>query len=259
MDYPFTKIKPKVNSKRIFEKYLPHVSQTLPEFFRVLAIANQSIAQKDMYGSPLGIRQDLGVESALKLMLMACHNDRVIHAQQSPLEIIDVLRKLVLQWFALGHSLESCLFFGYYFYTQQSQALYVVKTAMQQMDLLVNPAGSTSNNSEVQQLLAPTHSEHWYLGNQGLGDKLSNIFIPTKDFLRTDLPLPGFHIHFKQSVCFDLRAPFFIDPCHVEMALPKEGKVIASCPRCGQKCRGTAFDHMDITCPSCHQHWQQHT
>jgi hypothetical protein len=259
MDYPFTKISPKANSRRTFENHLPHVNQTLPEFFRVLAIANQSIAQKDMYGSPMGIRQDLGVESALKLMLMACHNDRVIHAQQRPLEIIDVLRKLVLQWFALGHSLESCLFFGYYFYNQQSQAVYTVKNAMQQMDLLISPQGNANTNSEVAQLLSPTHSQRWYQGSQGMGDKLFDIFISNKDFLRTDLPLPGFHIHFKHSFRFDLRAPLFMDPSEVELALPKDGKVITSCPRCGQKCRGPAFDHMDITCPSCHQHWQQHT
>lgn len=160
MNYPFAKEHPKANGLKTFEKYLPNISKNLPEFFRVLAIANQSIAHKDMYGMPLGIRQDLGVESALKLMLMACHNDRVLHAKQSPREVVDVLRKLVLQWFAIGSALESCLFFGYYFYTQQSQALYVVKTAMQQMDVLVNPAGSASQNAEVQQLLAPTHSEH---------------------------------------------------------------------------------------------------
>lgn len=259
MNYPFTRVQAQANSKRTFEQHLPHITQTLPEFFRVFEIANQSIAHKDMYGMPLGIRQDLGVEAALKLLLMACHNDKVLHAQQSPAEIIEVLRQLVLQWFALGHSLESCLFFGYYFYTQQSQALYVVKTAMQQMDLLISSHGNVRHHDAVQRLLSPTHSQHWYQGHQGIGDKLSDIFIPTKDFSRIDLPLPGFQIHFKQSLCYDLRAPFFIAPSDVELALPKDGKVITACPRCGQKCRGPAFDHMDITCPHCHQQWQQHT
>lgn len=258
-DYPFANVVAKRDSRLIFKKQLPHIEAAMPEFFRVLAIANQSIAQRDIYGMPQGIRHDLGIDAALKLLLMACFNDKVIHAHQHPLEVIDQLRKLVLQWYALGNALQSCLFFGYYFYTLQAQALYAVKNAMAQMEILADSHTSTTQDEEVLSLLSPTHSRHWYQSTNGIGDKLSDIFIASKDVSRTDLPKPGYQVHFKHSFAFDLRAPLFLPAPEVEQPQMQQDKMIVSCPRCQQKCRCTVYPHIEVTCPTCQQHWQQWT
>jgi hypothetical protein len=65
---------------------------------------------------PRGIRQDLGVETSLKLLLVACFNDRLISANASPKAVLEKLRVLTLLWYAMGANLNACLFFGYYFY-----------------------------------------------------------------------------------------------------------------------------------------------
>ncbi len=259
MDYPFANTLAKPNAGLLFKKKMPHVEATLPEFFRVLAIANQSIAQRNIFGMPQGIRQDLGVDTALKLLLVACFQDRLINGQHTPVAVADVLRKLVLQWYTLGHSLQSCLFFGYYFYTLQSQALYVVKDLMQQMGVVVDPDQAVTQDADVLNLLAPTHSNRWYTANRGIGDKLFAITIQPQDYTRTDLPRPGYHIHFKKTGAIDLRAPLFVPVTDVEEPVVQNGKIITACPRCSQKCRGTVFDHIEITCPTCGQHWKQWT
>jgi hypothetical protein len=259
MDYPFANTIAKPNSGLVFKKKLPHVEAAMPEFFRVLAIANQSIAQRNMFGMPQGIRQDLGVDTALKLLLVACFQDRLVNGQCTPLVIAEVLRKLVLQWYALGHSLQSCLFFGYYFYCLQSQALYAIKDLTQNIGVLVNPDQAITQDTEVMNLLASTHSNRWYTSSHGIGDKLFAILIDPQDATRTDLPRPGYQIHFKKTSAFDLRAPLFVPLTDVEEPVVQNNKIITSCPRCAQKCRGTMFDHIEITCPVCHQHWKQWT
>jgi hypothetical protein len=259
MDYPFANTLAKPNAAGVFKKKLPHIEAALPEFFRVLAIANQSIAQRNMFGMPQGIRQDLGVDTALKLLLVACFQDRLINAQHTPTAVADVLRKLVLQWYALGNALQSCLFFGYYFYTLQSQALYVIQDLLQQIGVLVDPDQAVTQDADVLNLLAPTHSNRWYTSSRGVGDKLFAIIIPTQDATRTDLPRPGYLIHFKKTGAFDLRAPLFVPLTDVEEPTLQNNKIIARCPRCSQKCRGTVFDHIEITCPACQQHWKQWT
>lgn len=259
MDYPFAHVLAHPLARRVFENQLPQVSAALPEFFRVLGIAHQSIAQRNMYGQPQGIRHDLGIDTALKLLLMAGIQDGVMHAKQAPSEVIDTLRKLVLQWYALGHSLSSCVFFGYYFYTLQNQSGYVVKDTLQQLSVVTGASGLGVEHPDVAALLAPTHSQRWYRASQGLGDKLRGIFIAEADFTRTDLPQPSYHIHFKQTQQFDLRAPLWVPADAVETQQVQHNKVIVSCPRCGQKCRCAMHPHIEITCPSCQQHWRQRT
>lgn len=259
MDYPFANTTAKTNSAQLFKRKLPHVEAAMPEFFRVLAIANQSIAQRNMFGMPQGIRQDLGVDTALKLLLVACFQDRLINGQSTPMAIAEVLRKLVLQWYALGHALQSCLFFGYYFYTLQSQALYVIKDLAQNIGVLESPEQEITQDAEVMNLLAPTHSNRWYTSSHGIGDKLFGICIHPQDATRADLPRPGYQIHFKKTAHLDLRAPLFVPLNDVEEPVMQNNKIITSCPRCSQKCRGTVFDHIEITCPVCQQHWKQWT
>ena len=68
-NYPFEHLRAKPNEIELFEKRLPHVAKEMSEFYRTMEIANRSIAQKNMFGNPLGIRQDLGFENALNWVL----------------------------------------------------------------------------------------------------------------------------------------------------------------------------------------------
>ena len=151
------------------------------------------------------------------------------------------------------------MFFGYYFYTLQNQSGYVVKDTLQQLSVVTGASGLGVEHPDVAALLAPTHSQRWYRASQGLGDKLRGIFIAEGDFTRTDLPQPSYHIHFKQTQQFDLRAPLWVPADTVETQQVQHNKVIVSCPRCGQKCRCAMHPHIEITCPSCQQHWRQRT
>jgi hypothetical protein len=258
MPYPFENIRASSLQADAFKKKLPNVTTAMPEFFRVMATAYKSIEQKDMYGMPQGIRRDLGIETSLKLLLIACFNDKVITANEPALAVSDKLRKLSLKWYSMGNELSSCLYFGYYFYSMQSTALFTVKELLQQISFLVDGAG-LSQNPDVLDLLAPTHSNSWYRSKNGVGDKLYDIHIQDADLTRTDLPRPGVQLHFKKTQVFDLRAPFFIDTSLIETPQIHQQKVIASCPKCQQKCRGPLFEHLEIKCPSCQQVWKQRT
>jgi hypothetical protein len=108
-------------------------------------------------------------------------------------------------------------------------------------------------------LLAPTHSNRWYTCSRGIGDKMFAIIIQPQDTTRTDLPRPGYQIHFKKTGAIDLRAPLFVPVTDVQDSVVQNSKIITSCPRCSQKCRGTVFDHIEITCPECGQQWKQWT
>ena len=83
MSYPFENFKITQQQAELIQKKLPHVASVMPEFFRVMVVAYTSIDQKNLYGMPHGIRQDLGVETSLKLLLIACCNDRLIAANES--------------------------------------------------------------------------------------------------------------------------------------------------------------------------------
>jgi hypothetical protein len=231
----------------------------MPEFFRVMVVAYTSIDHKNLYGMPRGIRQDLGVETSLKLLLIACCNDRVISANESAKSVIDKLRVLTLLWYGMGANLNACLFFGYYFYTQHSNALYVVKSILGQNELLVDLNAKHSTPPEVASLLDEMRSKAWYRSTTGLGDKLSDSFVQDGDFTRTDLPRPGYQVHFKKTGLYDIRAPIFLDHAEVESPVISQGKVIVSCPKCQQKCRGPLFAHIEVACPTCKQKWSQRT
>jgi len=108
-------------------------------------------------------------------------------------------------------------------------------------------------------VLQPTHSSHWYKSASGVGDKLWDVFISEGDYTKTDLPRPGYSLHFKKSHQYDLRAPLFVSAAQVEVPVADHGKVVMSCPRCGQKCRGPVFAYLEVKCPKCAQVWQQRT
>ena len=207
MPYPFENIRASVWQSDVYQKKLPHVTSVMPEFFRVMAVAFTSIDQKNLYGMPRGIRQDLGVETSLKLLLVACFNDRLIAANESPKVVLEKLRVLVLLWYAMGANLNACLFFGYYFYAQHSNALYVVKNLLGQIEFLVDVAKASREDADVARLFDEQSSKVWYRSTAGIGDKLRDVYVPDGDFTRTDLPRPGYQLHFKKSGIYDLRAP----------------------------------------------------
>ncbi len=259
MAYPFENIRTTEQQVQTLKQKLPQVAAAMPEFFRVMVVAYTSIDQKNLYGMPRGIRQDLGLETSLKLLLIACANDRLIAANEPAKSVIDKLRVLTLLWYAMGGSLNACLFFGYYFYAHQSNALYVVKSILGQNELLVDVGSHRTIDPEVSLLFQQMRSSAWYRSSAGLGDKLSDVYVHEGDFIRTDLPSPGYQVHFRKTGLYDIRVPMFLDHAEVEVPVVTQGKVIVTCPQCHQKCRGPLFAHIEVVCPACKKKWVQRT
>jgi len=94
--YPFEHLRAKPHELELFKKVLPNIAKEMPEFFRSMEVANTSIAQKNMFGNPLGIRQDLGFENTLKVLLIACFNDGILTQGDTALKAIDIFRALTL-------------------------------------------------------------------------------------------------------------------------------------------------------------------
>ena len=107
MTYPFENFRATQKQTDFIQKKIPHVASVMPEFFRVMVVAYTSIDQKNLYGMPRGIRQDLGVETSLKLLLIACSNDRLIAANESAKSVLEKLRVLTLLWYANGANLNA--------------------------------------------------------------------------------------------------------------------------------------------------------
>jgi hypothetical protein len=257
--YPFEHIRAQPQELALFKKALPSVSTAMPEFFRTMDIANKSIEQKNMFGNPLGIRQDLGFENSLKVLLIACFNDRLLTDGDTAIKAIDVFRALTLKWYAFGNKLDSCLYFGYFAYSWHTHAVALFNGYLKQSEFLAGGAKSRLSDPEIAKLLPPTYSKAWYKTSHGIGDKLHPILIADSDVTKTGLPRPGYQVHFRNSNQFDLRAPTFIEIDQVETPLIRDAKVIVSCPSCTQKCRGNLFKQIEITCPSCKTTWKQFT
>lgn len=259
MAFPFETYRVAPSQAEAFRKLLPHVWDTMPEFTRALGIAYKSIEQKNLYGQPLGIRQDLGIDTSLKLLVIACFNDRLITAEDPAVSVAEKLRALMLAWYGIHESLSASLFFVYYFYTMQATALYVLKDLLQQVRFVVDVEAVARPEALALEILKPTHSGHWYKTANGLGDKLCDVFVAEGDYTKTDLPRPGYVLHFKKTHHYDLRAPLFVTAASVEDPQVNQGKVVMGCPSCGQKCRGPAFSHLEVKCPKCGQVWRQRT
>ena len=257
MDYPFENYRSSQKDKTAFLQLLPQVSAAMPEFFRSLAVAYQSIEQKNMFNQPQGIRQSTGLASSLNLLLVAMVNDKVIAINSSTAGFIDALRLLVLKWYSFGNDLKACLYFGYYFYTHKSFSEHEVKSQLDAVRFLVDETSRRSEDPRIQALLAAPNSTSWYLAENLIGDKLHNIMVLKGDYARVELPRPGYQITFKTSQIYDLRAPVILSDLQVERPLIADGKAIVSCPSCAQKCRVKVFRHMEITCPKCQQAWSQ--
>ena len=260
MIYPFQSYKVSPAYKKSFLEELPQVSSALPEFFRATTVASQSVQQRDIFGNPRGIRQDAGVDDSLKLLLLACFNDGLLSEQAKPAQVLDLVRQLSLLWYSFDNKIDSCIFLGYYFYEMQSTALHLVDELKKQIGFLASVSGQAHRHlQDGVDTLMLSYSPHWYRAQAGIGDKKSDIFIADGDFTKTDLPRPGYQIHFKKSKLYDLRAPFFVSTQQVETPLVQQDKIVSSCPSCGQKCRGKLFSFIEIKCPKCSTVWQQKT
>jgi hypothetical protein len=112
-------------------------------------------------------------------------------------------------------------------------------------------------NKEGQALIGMLPEPRWYKSVDGVGDKLSTIFLETADLATVDAQVSGFQVHFKKSNQYDLRAPLFIRADAIEIPEVLNDKVTVRCPHCRQKCRGNYFRHIEITCPKCQGHWSQ--
>jgi hypothetical protein len=258
--YPFEHIRAQPHEIAGFKKSLPNIHNAMPEFFRTTEIAYRSIQQINIFGNPLGIRQDLGFENALKVLLIACFSDGLLVDGDTATKAIDIVRSLTLKWYALGHKLDSCLYFGYFAYSCHSHAVNVFNEHLRQSGFLGGSAAKSRIDApDIANLLAPSCSKAWYKTATGLGDKLNPLWITDADITKTSLPRPGYQVHFRSTKLFDLRVPAFIEMGQVEAPLIRDAKVIVSCPKCGQKCRGNLFKQIEVTCPNCKTKWTQFT
>ena len=257
--YPFEHIRAKPHELALFKKILPNITKEMPEFFRTMDIANKSIEQKNMFGNPLGIRQDLGFENSLKILLIACFNDGLLTEGDTAEKAIDIFRALTLKWYTFGNKLDSCLYFAYFAYSRHSYAATLFNDYLKQSDFLAGGAKSRLDNADVASLLNPTYSKAWYKTSTGLGDKLHPLVLSDDDVTKTSFPRPGYQVHFRSTNRFDLRVPTFIEMDQVEKPMIQDTKVIVSCPNCRQKCRGNLFKQIEVACPSCKTTWKQFT
>jgi len=257
MAYPFETQSPKQAELSLFKTKLPHITASIQELFRAMSVSYRSIEQKDIFGNYGGLRRDNGFETALNLMWVAMLNDQIIQTDADVLTFISKLRVLCLKWYLFGNSLDSCLFFGYFFYLFYSQSKFIVRDQIRDLKMLIDNDNIVTQDSAIKSLLEPTHSSSWYQSELGIGDKLTNIFISNLDLVKVELPLPGYQITFQHSLQYDLRAPNFISRDLIETPSKKDGKVIISCPSCTQRCRGKLFTHLEMTCPKCSQTWTQ--
>ena len=257
MTYPFEYTVVNKTDEKLFKDKLPNITSSMPELFRTMNIAYRSIEQRNIYGKYGGLRRDNGFETSLNLLWVAMLNDHVIGIDADINYFVDTLRALCLKWYQFGNRLDSCLFFGYYFYLFNSQSKFIVRDQIKDLKFLIDNANRTTQDPAILSLIKPTYSNTWYQTEQGIGDKLSKIFIQTGDLSRVGLPIPGYQITFGESYQYDLRAPTFISSDKIEQPIIQDGKVIVSCPKCGQRCRGTNYDHIEMTCPKCSQKWTQ--
>jgi hypothetical protein len=257
MPYPFETTSPRQAELNLFKTKLPHITASIQELFRAMSVSYRSIEQKDIFGKYGGLRRDNGFETALNLMWVAMLNDQIIQTDADVLTFISKLRVLCLKWYQFGNSLDSCLFFGYFFYLFYNQSKFIVRDQIRDLKMLIDNDNTVTQDIAIQALLKPTHSTSWYQSELGIGDKLTSIFISNVDLVKVELPLPGYQITFQHSLQYDLRAPNFINREHIEVPLKKDGKVIISCPSCAQRCRGKLFTHLEMTCPKCSQTWVQ--
>ncbi len=245
----------RAQEREAFARHWPRLNDTLPEFFRVMAIGHQSFAQRDIFGNPQGIRRDLGFETVLKLVMIAAFDDHVLQAQDRVDQLLDKLRRLCFQWWGAGGPVEGAAFFAHYLYDRSGVASAVVRELRDQIGFLIDPHQGDAGAK----WLVQTHSQAWYQVEDGLGDKRHDLFVALADARHTGLPRPGWLVHFGHSQAWDLRVPAFVAEEWLETPTYSGDRVIVRCPECGQRCRGKRFPQIEVHCPHCGTTWVQRT
>ena len=177
MTYPFEYSVVNKTDEKLFKDKLPNISSSMPELFRTMNIAYRSIEQRNIYGKYGGLRRDNGFETSLNLLWVAMLNDNVIGIDADISSFVDTLRALCLKWYQFGNNLDSCLFFGYYFYLFNTQSKFIVRDQIKDLKFLIDNANRTTQDPAILSLIKPSYSNAWYQTDKGIGDKLSKIFI----------------------------------------------------------------------------------
>jgi hypothetical protein len=235
-----------------FRGLFPQLGQAVPELFRSMRVASQSLSNVDFFGNPQGVRRDNGFEQALASVLSACLEDHVSALNFSILDHLNTLRMIVLKWDQLTEQDDALQYFGFIFYRFHKYGRALVSEKLKYL-------GETQAKQETSyaHLFLPNPSRAWYRFEQGVADKLSNDFFLLEDADRLSAPEEGYRIHFKKSNQYNLKLPFSVLDKDIEQPQVNAGKMISACPHCQQKCRVTWFENMEIRCPKCQGTWRQ--
>jgi hypothetical protein len=240
-----------LNEER-FGVLFPDLAKAVPELFRSMSIASQSLSNVDFFGNPQGVRRDNGFEQAISSVLAACISDHVIDPKAPLLMHLNTLRMIVLKWDQLTDQENALNYFGYIFYRfhQYGKAL-VAEKLKYLSDVQIKSENSMAH------YFVPSHERHWYKSELGIGDKRSSDFFLFEDADKLLAPKASYAIHFKKSQRYNLKLPFFVFEEDIESSLAQNGKLVTTCPFCAQKCRVSLFDVMEIKCPKCQSTWTQ--
>ncbi len=235
-----------------FCRLFPELGKAVPELFRSMSVASQSLSNVDFFGNPQGVRRDNGFEQAVSSVLGACISDHVIELKAPVLIHLNTLRMIVLKWDQLTEQESALNYFGYIFYRFHKYGKALVSEKLKYLGDV-----EVKNESSMAHYFLPHEERHWYTSQLGVGDKGSSDFFLYEDAEKVSLPQPGYAIHFKKSQQYNLKLPFFVLEEDIELAQAQSGKLVTACPTCAQKCRVSVFDVMQIKCPKCQSTWKQ--
>ena len=96
----------------------------------------------------------------------------------------------------------------------------------------------------------------WYRSSGGIGYKLSDVFIPFSETLRSMVPSAGYEIRRPYSYQ-PLAGKSFVKDVEIDFPIINGGEVEISCPNCGDVVKAPFFKVAKIVCPSCKVIWAQ--
>ncbi len=235
-----------------FGALFPELAQAVPELFRSMTVASQSLSHVDFFGNPQGVRRDNGFEQAVSGVLSAALMDHVTERHAPVLEHLNALRMIVLKWDQLTEQEDALNYFGYIFYHFHKYGKALVGERLKYLSDV-----QAKNEQSLAHYFSPQPCHVWYHSALGIADKCSRDFFAFDDADRLGEPSPGYAIHWKKSRRYNLSLPFTVLDSEIELPLISEGKMITLCPQCRQKCRVSVFDIMQIRCPKCESTWKQ--
>lgn len=235
-----------------FRALFPQLAQAVPELFRSMSVASQSLSNVDFFGNPQGVRRDNGFEDAISAVLSACLTDHVLELNDPLLGHLNTLRMVVLKWDQLTEQEEALNYFGYIFYRFHKYGRALVSEKLKYLTEI-----KAKQETSYAHLFLPNPARAWYRYEGGVADKLSSDHFIFEDADRLSTPASGYALHFKNSNQYNLKLPFSILDEDIETPEVSAGKMISACPFCKQRCRVTLFENMQIRCPKCQGTWKQ--